>query len=119
MRGYQELQREILYNASQFVRPGGRLVYATCSLDPSENTAVANGFEATNPGFERLPFPSAFPGLLHWPVTPCEGAEEDAYGGSRRWLLPHVHNSDGFFIARWRRRGGRERGEDGGQLGGA
>ena len=53
-----ELQLSILEEASQLVRPGGRLVYATCSLIHLENQSVVAGFEALQRGFVRWPFPS-------------------------------------------------------------
>jgi 16S rRNA (cytosine967-C5)-methyltransferase len=48
VEAYSAVQLEILLNASRLVRPGGRLVYATCSLDFAENTAVADAFERTH-----------------------------------------------------------------------
>ena len=70
------------------MRPGGRLVYATCSLEPEENDDVARAFLAAHPAFvvER---PQA------WPVAP------DAGGFVR--CLPHRHGTDGFTAIRFRR----------------
>ena len=53
-----DLQLSILEEASQLLRPGGRLVYATCSLIHLENQSVVAGFEALQRGFVRWPFPS-------------------------------------------------------------
>ena len=87
---FPALQLAILRNASSHVRAGGRLVYATCAINREENEEVADAFEAevlrSGPqggGFERWPF--------------------EARGSNRLALLPHVHGTDGFFIARWRR----------------
>lgn len=81
-------QREILGSAAAMVRPGGRLVYATCSLEPEENDDVARAFLAAKPEF-RLDPPDDFPLPL------------DAAG----WLrcLPHRHGTDGFSAVRFRR----------------
>ena len=81
-------QLAILNAASAMVRPGGRLVYATCSLEPEENDDVARAFLAAKPEFELDP-PTDFPLGL------------DARG----WLrcLPHRHGTDGFCAVRFRR----------------
>ena len=81
-------QSEILGAAATMVRPGGRLVYATCSLEPEENDAVARAFLAATPDF-RVDPPDHFPLPL------------DAGG----WLrcLPHRHGTDGFSAVRFRR----------------
>ena len=49
------LQSTILRSAAQFVKPGGRLVYATCSLLPDENEAIANAFTEGSEDFELMP----------------------------------------------------------------
>ena len=81
-------QSEILDAAATMVRPGGRLVYATCSLEPEENDEVARAFLAANTDFTPDP-PQEFPLPL------------DADG----WLrcLPHRHGTDGFSAVRFRR----------------
>jgi 16S rRNA (cytosine967-C5)-methyltransferase len=81
-------QSEILDAAATMVRPGGRLVYATCSLEPEENEAVAQAFLAATPEF-RPDAPGAFPLPL----------------GADGWLrcLPHRHGTDGFSAVRFRR----------------
>jgi len=83
-----ERQRAILTAAATLVRPGGRLVYATCSLEPEENDDVASAFLAAHPSFSVDP-PAACP------VTP------DASGFVR--CLPHRHGTDGFTAIRFRR----------------
>jgi len=81
-------QADILGAAATMVRPGGRLVYATCSLEPEENDAVAQAFLAAKPDF-RVDPPEGFPLPL------------DSDG----WLrcLPHRHGTDGFSAVRFRR----------------
>jgi 16S rRNA (cytosine967-C5)-methyltransferase len=81
-------QRSILDAAATMVRAGGRLVYATCSLEPEENDDVLRWFVATHREFELDP-PPAFPIPL------------DAHGVLR--CLPHRHGTDGFTAFRLRR----------------
>jgi 16S rRNA (cytosine967-C5)-methyltransferase len=81
-------QGAILTAAAGLVRPGGRLVYATCSLEPEENDDVAREFLAAHPAFSVEP-PTEFP------VPP------DAKGFVR--CLPHRHGTDGFTAVRFRR----------------
>lgn len=81
------LQGEILAAAASLVRPGGRLVYATCSLLAAENDAVVAAWHAGAPAFRPLPVAAAAPAL---------GALAD---GAVLRLLPHRHGTDGFFAA--------------------
>jgi 16S rRNA (cytosine967-C5)-methyltransferase len=86
--GNANRQREILGAAAGMVKPGGRLVYATCSLEPEENDEVSAAFVDTHPDFHVDP-PDHFPVAL------------DARGFLRS--LPHVHGTDGFTAVRFRR----------------
>ena len=90
------LQAELARRAARAVAPGGRLVYATCSIMAVENEEVVRAFEASAEGaaFEAWDFPAG-----------TEGALEGALAHARQ-MLPHVHHTDGFFMARWRRTGG-------------
>jgi 16S rRNA (cytosine967-C5)-methyltransferase len=81
-------QRGILVAAATLVRAGGRLVYATCSLEPEENDEVARDFLAAHPVFVVEP-------PAECPVAP------DAAGFVR--CLPHRHGTDGFTAIRFRR----------------
>ena len=92
-----ELQGRILAAAARLLKPGGRLVYATCSLLRAENEAVATAFDQAEPGFEALP---AAPILARCGV---EDAERLCHGPYLR-LWPHRHGCDGFFAAVWQRR---------------
>jgi len=85
------LQLAILRQAAQVLRPGGTLVYSTCTLLPEENEGVAEDFLAGG-GFRRVPA-EALPG----PVRPVA----DAAGALR--TLPHRHGTDGFYAVRFER----------------
>ena len=78
-------QQAILASAARLLKPGGRLVYATCSLLDAENEGVADAFAA--PGFVRLDAAE-----LVDPVLVENGC-------LRLW--PHRHGTDGFFAAVW------------------
>ena len=91
-----ELQRRILARAAKWLRPGGRMVYAVCSLEPAEGEAQVEAFLAANPQFARDP------------VTADElpaGIAPDALGQVRTLpgTLAEAGGCDGFFIARLRR----------------
>jgi len=81
-------QSAILSSAATLVKPGGRLVYATCSVLPDENEAVVDAFLATHPGFARGDAAAEF---AH------AGIPLDT--GPALRLLPHKHGCDGFYAA--------------------
>lgn len=83
------IQRAILDNAARYVKPGGALVYSTCTILPEENQEVTDGFLAEHPDFVRTPF------ALPDPVGETEGQVT---------LWPHRHDTDGFYICRMERR---------------
>lgn len=84
-------QAELLARFAAHVRPGGRLVYATCSLSERENEQVVAGFLQAHAEFEAVPFANTF----GFPVR-----------GSGITILPARHDTDGFFMASLRRRAG-------------
>ena len=91
-------QAAILASAARLLKPGGRLVYATCSLLTSENEAIAEAFTAHNAAqFELLPAEQALE------AAHVQRAAELVQGPYLR-LWPHRHGTDGFFAALWVRR---------------
>lgn len=80
-------QAAILASAATLLRPGGRLVYATCSLLAEENDAVVDAFLAAHPEFSLVPAEAALA---------RQGIE---LPGERLRLLPHRHGTDAFFAA--------------------
>jgi 16S rRNA (cytosine967-C5)-methyltransferase len=85
-------QASILSAAAGLLRPGGRLVYATCSLLTAENDAVVAAFLAAHSDFSLLP------------ASTVLARHEVALGGDTLQLLPHRHHTDGFFAAVLERR---------------
>ena len=84
-----EHQSRLLDAASAIVRPGGLLVYATCSLEPEENDQQVAAFLARHPAFRREPSPG-FPAALTSPAGDLT-------------VLPQRHGMDGAYAARLRR----------------
>jgi 16S rRNA (cytosine967-C5)-methyltransferase len=82
-------QARLLDAAADVVRPGGLLVYATCSLEPEENDQQVDAFLARHPAFRREP-PPDFPAALQSPAGDLT-------------VLPQRHGMDGAFAARLRR----------------
>ncbi len=84
------LQGAILQNQSRYVKPGGTLLYSTCTLLPRENEEVVETFLKKNPQFylEKLTLPDAFPENTTGMLT----------------LLTGEFDTDGFFICRLRRK---------------
>ena len=64
------------------------MVYSTCTLNPAENSEVVAKFLAENPGFERVDF----------------AVGDLCSENGELTLLPHIHNTDGFFIAKLRKK---------------
>ena len=89
---FARLQKRLLSHAARFVKPGGVLLYATCTVLQSENDEVAREFSEQHPEFI---IESA---AEYLPQTCRSMADGDFF---KSW--PHRHGVDGFFGARWRR----------------
>ena len=89
-----QLQERILNSAARCVAPGGRLVYATCSLLAEENEVQAERFLASHPEFERLDAAAILAGR-------CENLKLE---GPYVQLRPDLHGTDGFFAAVFERK---------------
>ena len=88
------LQERILNSAARCVAPGGRLVYATCSLLAEENEVQAERFLASHPDFERVDAAEIL-------AARCETLKLE---GPYVQLRPDVHGTDGFFAAVFERK---------------
>lgn len=84
-----KIQLEILENASTYVRPGGVLVYSTCTVLPEENEGVTEEFLSRHSDFTLEKF------TLPLPIGPCQG---------HLTLWPQRFGTDGFYICRMRRK---------------
>ena len=89
LKGLPRIQRGILDNCARYVRPGGALVYSTCTLLDRENGEIVDAFLRTYPDFAPEPFD-----LPHLGSQP-----------GRVTFWPHIHGTDGFFVAKLRRKG--------------
>jgi 16S rRNA (cytosine967-C5)-methyltransferase len=89
LQRYAARQKRLLADFARFVRPGGQLIYATCSLSPVENEAVIADFLQSHPDF--APAPAARPELA-------------AARGPGWLILPSRHDGDGFSPATLRRK---------------
>lgn len=90
--GLPALQLEILHHASARTKPGGFLLYSTCTLNPAENSRVVSSFLTEAAGFRPVP--------IHLPAGFRRGMAEPAHMVT---LFPQVNGTDGFFLALFQR----------------
>ena len=85
------VQAKLLEAAATFVKPGGALVYSSCSIEPEENADQISSFLSRHPDFTA--------------EAPSRGLVPDSYINAQGYMqsLPHIHNMDGAFAARLRR----------------
>ena len=86
-----EIQKQLLAHAAASIKPGGKLIYAVCTLTKSETTAVAEAFEKQFPEFKPLPVAN--------PLKPDEPASPQI------WIWPQDSGGNGMFVAVWRKVG--------------
>lgn len=90
-----EIQYNILSNCSQCVKPGGLLVYSTCTLNPQENNIIADRFLRESDGYQAVDLS---------PICNRFSIKRNNFEpGNQLTMFPHVHGTDGFFIAAFRR----------------
>ncbi|MDE7199528.1 MAG: methyltransferase domain-containing protein, partial [Lachnospiraceae bacterium] len=86
------LQREIITNVIDYIRPGGILMYSTCTMNPGENEEMV-GWICETFGLEKVSMAEELP----------EPLKEEAEQGMVQ-LLPGIHETDGFFFAKFRKK---------------
>jgi 16S rRNA (cytosine967-C5)-methyltransferase len=82
-----EIQIQLLNNVANSLKPGGRLIYAVCTLTKSETTAIAEKFTAAHPDFEPVPVFGSVP-----------------TSGSQFFSWPQDFDANGMFIAAWKKK---------------
>lgn len=84
-----KLQREILAVVQRYVKPGGKLVYSTCTVNPAENIENVHWFLEQYPAYS----------LKDIRENLCEALKKEVQESGCLQLIPGIHKSDGFFIA--------------------
>lgn len=85
------IQYKILCNAIKYLKPDGRIIYSTCTLNPAENEEVCDRFLREHPDFAVAEYLSDVP----------RHSEDEKY----MTFMPHLHSTDGFFVAVFERKG--------------
>jgi 16S rRNA (cytosine967-C5)-methyltransferase len=94
VRELAELQLKLLTNAAKAVKPGGKLVFAVCTLTRAETGDVAGAFSTAHPEFEPMELP----------VLREEAARLGIKGQPTLTIWPQEFGGNGMFVAAWRRR---------------
>ena len=97
-------QADIIRNAAKIVRPGGKIIYSTCTYSLEENEMVIDDFLSENPGFELIPVKDELVERTRDGIS-FDGAKTEDLKLTRRFY-PHVSDGEGQFIALLRRRDG-------------
>ena len=93
-------QRGVLATAASMLRPGGRLIYVTCSILPEENTGQVEAFALAHPELKIEPYADLWRKFIGGePPASADGREDSLL------LTPARHGTDGFFIASLRKSG--------------
>jgi len=87
----QKIQYKILENASKYLKPQGELVYSTCTTNKEENINIINNFLRNNNNYILIDISKE---TYNYFSTSHDGYLE---------IFPHIHNMDGFFIAKLKR----------------
>lgn len=87
------LQRKILSTVKEYVKPGGTLLYSTCTIHQGENMDNVRWFLSENPEFKLVPIKERL----------CEELRDSVVEEGCLQLLPGIHKSDGFFIAKFQK----------------
>lgn len=93
LKELEGLQRQLLHVVWQYVKPGGVLIYSTCTINPGENQEMVRWFLKEHP-FTLESLAPFLPEML----------QEEGMEGMLQ-LFPGIHETDGFFLARMRRKG--------------
>lgn len=87
------LQRDILSKVKSYVKKGGTLIYSTCTINEDENMGNVEWFLSENKDFELVPVKEDL----------CQELQESMMSDGCLQLIPGVHKSDGFFIAKFKK----------------
>ena len=96
-----QMQREMLDVVCRYVKPGGKLLYSTCTVNPAENEENVRWFLETHPEFELADLREC---MKQWKPEVCGELVRAVSEAGWLQLLPGIHKSDGFFIAGLRKR---------------
>jgi 16S rRNA (cytosine967-C5)-methyltransferase len=94
VRELSAIQRQMLTHVAPSVKPGGKLIFAVCTLSRAESTETAELFNASHPDFEPLVFPN------------IQFKQRTVSGASSVMVWPSDLDGNGMFIAGWRRKKG-------------